>query len=100
MASLETKVSYLQRNLNRQLKQERDFPLVLHYSYNKVIRPRGDLLKDRVKTFKLDDAFSGTDEQFCEKWGVQIQELREAKRQRRRRNDTEKDVMWQYVFNA
>ena len=73
----------------------------MHYSYNKVIRPRGDLLKEKVKeTFKLEEAFSCTDEQFCSKYGIAMEDLKEAKRQRHRRNDTEKDVMWQYVFDV
>lgn len=51
IASLEAKISYLQRNLNRQLKGDNSFPLILSANYNQVMRPRGDLLKDRVKHF-------------------------------------------------
>ena len=99
LASLEAKISYLQRNLNRQLKQEKAFPLVLYYSYNKVLRPRGDLLKDRHNHFKLEEAFGHPDKQFCQHWGIDPSELQQARRQRHRKNDTERDVMWQYVLD-
>jgi hypothetical protein len=81
-ASLEAKINYISRTLNRNLRQERAFPLVLHYNYNQVIRPRGDLLKDRVQDFDLNDAFSGSDDQFCKHWGIDRSELEEAKAKR------------------
>lgn len=33
-ASLEAKINYFTRTLNRQLREERSFPLILHYNYN------------------------------------------------------------------
>ena len=75
MGSLEAKISYFQRNLNRQLKQEKSFPLVLHYNYNQVIRPRGDILLEKVKYFDFQNAFHLSDEQFCEEWGVDPADL-------------------------
>ena len=76
MSSLEAKISYLSRNLNRQLKKEPSFPLILLYNYNQVMRPRGDLLKDRVKTFKFQDAFMHDDASFCKHWGITMEELK------------------------
>lgn len=34
LASMEAKVSYIKRNLNRQLPKEKAFPLLLHYNYS------------------------------------------------------------------
>ena len=34
LASMEAKVSYIKRNLNRQLQKEKAFPLLLHHSYS------------------------------------------------------------------
>jgi hypothetical protein len=54
---MEAKIAYMKNNLNRTLKTEKSFPLILTVNYNEVMRPRGDLLKDKVKTFKLNKAF-------------------------------------------
>ena len=98
MASYEAKVSYLTRNLNRQLKNERSFPLILLQNYNQVIRPRGDMLKDRDMYFDLGTAFTEPDdEKFCQQWGLDIEELNKLKEQRKRKNDIEKDYLWSYV---
>lgn len=87
----------MQRNLNRQLKQEPFFPLVLHYNYNQVIRPRGDLLKQKLNYFELHEAFQLTDKQFCRKWNVPVEKLRALKKRRARANDEEKDYLWAYI---
>lgn len=97
LASLEAKLNYLQRTLNRQLKNDRSFPLVLHFSYNKVLRPRGDMLKDRVNYFDLREAFAHPDENFCKHWGIDVADLNQSKAKRYRQNDEEKDILWQYV---
>jgi hypothetical protein len=44
LASMEAKVSYIKRNLNRQIPKEKAFPLLLHYNYSQVIWPRCELL--------------------------------------------------------
>ena len=91
-------MSYFQRNLNRQLKTERAFPLILSANYNTVIRPRGDILKDRVKgNFELQNAFFHDDVSFCKYWGVEMSELKKAKALRKRDNDKELDYLWSYV---
>ena len=61
MSSFEAKISYLQRNLNRSLKKEPSFPFILHYNYNRVIRPRGDLLYEKIGHFDLEEAFKPGD---------------------------------------
>ena len=74
--SFEAKVNYFERNLNRTMIGEETFPLVLYYSYNKVIRPRGDLLlQHRVKDFSFKDAFITTDDEFCKKFNIKRDEL-------------------------
>lgn len=99
-ASLETKINYLQRNLSRQLKQEPAFPLLLHFNYNDVIRPRGDiLLKKDIDTFCLKKAFCGSDEEFCKEWNVDPNELKQAifKRRGQREEGEELDILWAYA---
>ena len=54
-------------------------------------------MQNRVKYFELEDVFSGTDEEFCKKYGVNPVDLEEAKKSRQRKNDQERDVLWQYV---
>ena len=44
LASMEAKVSYVKRNLNKSLHKEKIFPLMLHLSYTGVIWPRCELL--------------------------------------------------------
>ena len=61
-ASMEAKVNYLSKNLGRQLQNEKAFPLLLHFNYNQVIRPRCDLIKDRVKHFELHEVLPLTDD--------------------------------------
>lgn len=90
-------MNYLQRTLNRQLKGERSFPLILHYSYNGVLRPRGDILKDRVNYFDLTEAFAHPDDNFCKHWKIDKSDLKQSKARRWRANDDEKDILWQYV---
>ena len=97
IGSLEAKINYISRTLNRQLKNERAFPLVLIYNYNQVIRPRGDLLKEKVNHFELDEAFFGNDKNFCKRYNVDMEDLVRAKEARKRTNDEEKDYLWSYV---
>lgn len=82
------------------MKTERSFPLILSAHYNSVIRPRGDILKDRVRGFEFHEAFMHGDEAFCKHWGVDKAELKKAKNQRKRPNDKELDYLWSYVHNV
>ena len=45
-ASMEAKVNYIKRNLNRHVSKEQTFPLLLHFNYTTVIWPRCELLMD------------------------------------------------------
>jgi hypothetical protein len=101
-ASLDAKINYIARNMNRNLRQEKSFPLILNYNYNQVIRPRGDLLMEKlgVRPFDLHLAFAYDDEKFCSYWGIDIKKLQAAKKKRAARGAEEKDVMWQYVDSA
>ena len=58
--------------------------MVLHCNYNEVIRPRGDILKDRVGYFKFEEAFFCSDDEFCERWAISPEELEQAKANRQR----------------
>ena len=97
MSSLDAKISYVSRDLNRNLKEERAFPLLLHCNYNEVIKPRSDILKDRVGYFDLGEAFFATDEEFCERWAISPEELEGAKALRFREDNSEREILWRYV---
>jgi|TARA_B110000285_G_C15068836_1_gene586764 hypothetical protein len=76
---------------------ERTFPLILSAHYNQVVRPRGELLKDRTRNFSFEKAFMVDDATFCEHWGIEMSDLKEAKQKRHRPNDVERDYLWAYV---
>jgi hypothetical protein len=59
---MEAKISYFMKTLGRPPTHEDLFPLVLLYNYNGVIRPRCELLKNRVKHFEYEEVFPLTDE--------------------------------------
>jgi hypothetical protein len=92
---MEAKVNYLTKNLGKNLANEKAFPLLFYFNYHEVIRPRCDLLKERLKYFELSDVLPLTDEQFCFTYGVGIDELEKKKAERKIRD--EKDVLWSYV---
>ena len=95
-ASMEAKINYLKRNLNRQLHRERCFPLMLHLSYTHHIWPRCQLLLAKGnKHFEIEAALTGSDTDFCKKFGFDLSEL-EAKRQEKKQVD-ETDKLWVYV---
>jgi hypothetical protein len=58
---MEAKINYIVKGLGRPLVNEKAFPLLLHYNYNSVIKPRCELLKDRVKHFEFHDVLPLTD---------------------------------------
>ena len=72
----------------------------MHFNYNQVIRPRGDLLKERFNYFELEKAFTPTDAEFCSLWSIDPSELEEAKQARYRKNDLERDYLWSYAHLA
>lgn len=69
--------------------------MLLHFNYNGVIKPRCELIKDRVKHFELEDVLPLTDEQFCFAFGIPIEELEKKKAEKKIRD--EKDTLWAYV---
>jgi hypothetical protein len=94
-ASMEAKVNYITKNLGRSLQQEKAFPLLLHFNYNQVIRPRCELIKDKVKYFDLSEVLRLSDEQFCLAFEIAPEELEKKKAERPVRD--EKDKLWSYV---
>lgn len=92
---MEAKVNYIVKNLGRPLHNEKAFPLLLHLNYNQVIRPRCELLKDRVRHFELHEALKLTDEQFCLAYDIPAEEL--ERKIAERPNRDEKDKLWAYV---
>jgi hypothetical protein len=67
----------------------------LSYNYNSVIKPRCELLKDKVKHFEFHEVFPLTDEQFCLAFDVSYEELEKKKAEKPSRD--EKDTLWSYV---
>jgi hypothetical protein len=59
---MEAKVTYVVKGLGKPLSNEKAFPLLLYFNYNSVIKPRCELIKDRVKHFELSDVLPLTDE--------------------------------------
>jgi len=96
LASMEAKVNYIKRNLNRQLNKEKSFPLLLHFNYREVMWPRCELLTQKGhKHFDLAEVLRGSDEAFCKHFEVDAEDL-EAKKAEKTPKD-EKDKLWVYV---
>lgn len=94
-ASMEAKVNYLVKNLGRPLTNEKTFPMLLHFNYSSVIRPRCELLRTKVKHFEFEEVFPLTDEQFCLAYDIPLEELERKKMEKPFRD--EKDRLWAYV---
>ena len=92
---MEAKILYFTKGLGRPPIQEKTFPLILYYNYNGVIRPRSELLKDRVKYFEFQEVYPLTDEQFCLAYNISMEELERKKAERTIRD--ERDILWAYV---
>lgn len=96
LASMEAKVNYIKRNLNRQLHKERIFPLMLHFNYSTHIWPRCELLlQSGNKHFDLESALLGTDQEFCKKYSFDMGQLDDMRK--KRKFIEEKDKLWVYV---
>ena len=54
-------------------------------------------MKDRSRNFSFKEAFISDDATFCEHWGIDMTDLKEAKHARSRPNDVERDYLWSYV---
>lgn len=93
---MEAKISYIKRNLNRQLHKEKIFPMMLLQNYTTHIWPRCELLlTSGNKHFDLETALSGEDIDFCKRFGFDLSQL-EAKRKEKKFIE-EKDKLWVYV---
>ena len=69
--SMQAKVNYINRNLNRQLAKEKAFPLLLHYNFTGHIWPRCEVLRDvGMKNFDLVEVLTPTDEDFCKNFSI------------------------------
>lgn len=95
-ASMEAKINYIKRNLNKQCHKERIFPLLLHFNYSTHIWPRCELLLSQGnKHFDLEQALVDNDIDFCKKFNFDLSQL-EAKKIGRKFIE-EKDKLWVYV---
>jgi len=81
------------------LKEEPCFPLILHYDFNDVIKPRCEILKTKVKSFNLRKAFLGRDGRFCHTFKIEPKDLEEKKLKKKAKKTSreEKDKLWMYV---
>jgi hypothetical protein len=68
---------------------------LLLFNYNQVIKPRCELLKDKVTQIELENVLPLTDEQFCFTYEIQIEDLERKKAERPAKD--EKDILWSYV---
>ena len=75
--------------------EEKTFPLILLYNYNGVIRPRCELLKQKVKYFEFQDVFPLSNEQFCLAYDITMEELEEKIAEKKIHE--ERDRLWNYV---
>ena len=92
---MEAKVQSLRARLHRKPKQEPCFPLLLHFNYSQIIRPRCDLLlHKKMKDFDLAEVLKDSDMDFCRKFNLNYQDIVRLKQ---RRNVEEKDIMWAHV---
>lgn len=95
-ASMQAKVNYIRRNLNRHVTKEKTFPLLLHFNYTTVIWPRCELLMEQgQKHFDMAEVLTGTDADFCKKFGFDRVQLKEKLKSRQVKD--EKDKLWVYV---
>ena len=95
-ASMEAKIWYLKRAMNIQLQKERSFPLLLHFNYSKVLWPRCEAVKrNEIKIeFELIEVLKGSDEEFCDKFGIPRETLEELKQSRQYVEEV--DRLWVY----
>lgn len=70
--------------------------MLLAFNYNAIIRPRFEILRKRgMKNLKVDEICPLTDEEYCAKFEVPLDELREKVAEKR--PTTERDILWNYV---
>ena len=80
LGSMQAKITYLTRTLNRQLQKEKAFPLLLHYDHTTHIWPRCESLRAMgIKEYDLVEAMTTSENEFCEKFEVSMELLAEKK---------------------
>ena len=63
-----------------------------------MIKPRCELLKDKLKYFELENVLPLTDEQFCLTYNIKSEDLDKKKAERPAKE--ERDILWTYVAGA
>lgn len=79
----------------RSLEKEKAYPLLLHYNYHGVIKPRCELLRDKIKNIDFAIMLPLSDEEFCARYDIDMGALIEAKGEKYKKD--EKDILWSYV---
>lgn len=93
---MQAKVKFLRETLNRKPEKESAFPMLLHFNYSAVIRPRCQvLIEKKIMDFNLAEVLSGTDADFCKKFDIEIAALREEKGKKKFVDENEN--LWVYV---
>jgi hypothetical protein len=92
---MEAKVTYITKHLGKSLENEKTFPLLLLYNYNEVIKPRCELLREKLNHFELEHVIPVSDEEFCKNFNIKIELLEKKKAERPVKE--EKDILWAYV---
>lgn len=95
ISSTEEKINFLKYKMNRDLKQEEHFPVILKFNFNEKIRPRCELVFAKNRDFNIGEVLKDDDETFCENFGIEYEDLLSKKAEFE--ITEEKDVLWQYV---
>ena len=96
LQSMEAKIRFVKETLNRKPEKEPAFPLMLHFNYSQVIKPRCQaLLAQKNADFDLAEVLKGTDEDFCKRFNLDLKAYVEQKR--KHKFVEEEDKLWAYV---
>jgi hypothetical protein len=93
---MEAKISFLRENFNFKPEKENVFPLLLHFNYSQIVKPRClMLIAAKNVDFDLAEVLKGTDEDFCKKFNFDMKLFTEEKR--KHKLVVEEDKLWAYV---
>jgi hypothetical protein len=76
--SIITKFRYLEKTIQKNIKEEKYFPKIFLFSYKNFIKPRGEIMY-KSKKFDWIGIMKMNDEEFCSAYGVSIEELNKMK---------------------
>ena len=76
--SIITKLRYIEKTSSKNIINQNYFPKILLYSYKNFIKPRGELMYNK-KEFHWYDCLKMDDEEFCNKFEYDIEELKKLK---------------------